>query len=175
MLFPTESAIHTTLEQLELMAEAAAQTLRLLQHQLATAKSLLSSQTPALDMPSRPSTGSENGRDFTEWLLDGAYYPKGRFVLAVFKKYVDQQYTLAELNALFAADKVYSKAVRGNKIVFKPVEEVSEKLATRFHANLVRTKDGKSIRVTNQIGMNNFPELLQYLANLFHFPIQPKS
>ena len=175
MLPPTESALRTTLEQLELMAEAAAQTLRLLQHQLATAKSLLSFQDPAPDMLSQPSNAPASGRDFSEWLLDGAYYPKGRFLLAVFKKYVEHQYTLAELNALFAADKVYSKAVRGNKIVFKLAAEVSETATTRFHADLVRTKDGKTIRVTNQIGMNNFPELQQYLATLFQFPIQAKS
>ncbi|GAA3969740.1 hypothetical protein GCM10022407_14550 [Hymenobacter antarcticus] len=157
------------------MAEAAAQTLRLFQHQLATAKSLLPSQTSAQDMPTQPSNAPASGRDFREWLLDGAYYPKGRFPLVVFKKYVEQQYTLAELTALFAADKVYSKAVRGNKIVFKPAAEVTGKADASFHGDLVRTKDGKFIRVTNQIGMNNFPELLQYLADLFHFPIQTKS
>lgn len=170
-----EATLYTTLEQLELMTEAAAQTLRLLQHQLAAAKQLLADAPASIVGPVPRTIAPAPARDFTEWLLNGVPYPKGKFVLAVFKEYAAPRYTLAELQELFAADKVYSKKTRGNKVVFKRAADVSGNEAARFHPDPVRTRDGELIRVTNQIGMNNFPELLPYLAELFGFPIQTKE
>lgn len=168
--------LQTNVEQLKLMLEAASQTAQLLQHQLATAKSMLASTPLSLDTPLESSQAQVNKRDYSEWLLpDGKFYPKGAFLLEFFRLKVERQYTLDELNGLFETNKLYSKEVRGNKIVFKLASDISTNEKSRFHSEPILTKDKRKILITNQIGTNNFPELIQYLARHFAFPIKGRN
>lgn len=175
------ASLEATIEQLKLMIEAASQTAQLLQHQLTTAKSIMASASNAHVSPI-PAMSSETlntqplKRDYSEWLLpDGNYYPKGLFVFKIFKLLIEKQFTLDQLTDLFEADKIYSREVRGNKVVFKLASEVSKNEDSRFHSEHILTKDKKKILVTNQIGTNNFPDLIQYLAEHFDFPIKGKN
>lgn len=172
------ASLEATIEQLKLMIEAASHTAQLLQQQLNTAKSLMASASNAHvshipAMPTEDLNTQTMKRDYSEWRLpNGDFYPKGVFVLELFRLLVKEQYTLDQLTELFETDKVYPREVRGNKVVFKLESEVSKNEESRFHTESILTKDKKKILVTNQIGTNNFPDLIQYLAKHFGFPIK---
>jgi hypothetical protein len=114
-------------------------------------------------------------RDFSKWLFRSTWHNKRNFPLAVFQHYVAGQLTLPILEKMFSVENVYPTPILGNKKVFKLAHAVADNEISRFHSDVVTTKDGKDILVTNQLGMNNFPQLIVYLAKCFGFTIKGKG
>ena len=159
------------MEQLKLMLASATATLQLLEKQLASANATvdaLSAEAPPTSTDAEPE--KKKTRDTSRWQLDGAYYPKGRFLLEVFHKLVDKKMTLKDVEKHFDADVVFAgQAVVGNRILFQLAQEVKD--PKRFHMDQkIMTKDGQELVVSNQFGLNNFPKLLRYLES--HFGIE---
>ena len=169
-------AVEIALAQLELLADNAAQTLRALQAQLAVLRqglTLLPITADAAEKKAPPLPS--HAKDRSKWYLQGAWYNKRNFPLAVFQHYVEKQLTLDALDKMFSIENVYPQPILGNKKVFKLASDVSGNEIKRFHAEPIVTKDGVLILVTDQLGMNNFPQLIKYLAKIFNFPVKGKA
>ena len=165
-----------TVEQLKLMLASATATLELLQKQLESANAVVDSlsvapsKIVAADSPEQKTT-----RDTSRWELDGEDYPKGRFLLAVFKSRVAGKMDMKEVESFFDADKVFAgQAVVGNRTLYQLAHEVKDE--TRFHKDEeITTRDGKVLVVSNQFGIKNFPALLRYLSRHLGIPLKMKG
>lgn len=165
---PTEAV-----EGLKLMLASAAATLELLQKQLASANAMvdsLSDKVPTVLPAELPEVKSP--RDTSRWKLDGDYYPKGRFLLAVFHKYVKGKMTLKEVEKCFDADLVFGgQPVEGNRILYQLARDVKD--PKRFHMEeKIKTADRKELVVSNQFGIKNFPAVLRFLNSRFGIPLK---
>lgn len=162
-----------SLEQLKLMLASATITLELLQKQLASANAMVDSLSgmPSdevlADVPQK-----KEPRDTSRWKLDDDYYPKGRFLLAVFQKYVAGKMSLNEVKQSFDPDVVFAgQTVEGNRILYQLSQDVKD--AKRFHMDeRIKTMDGKELVVSNQFGIKNFPAVLRYLASHLGIPLK---
>ena len=170
-------SLEVSVAKLEVLATNATQNLQAMQAELDMLKQGLAEQATT----TLAAAGVENEaapsspKDRSKWLLDGSWYNKSNFPLAVFRRYVDRQLTLAELEELFRVDNVYPEPILGNKKVFKRAADVAVNEERRYGADAVMTEDGQAILVTNQLGMNNFPQLVAYLAKCFGFPLKGKE
>ena len=160
-------------EQLKLMLASAAATLELLQKQLASANTMVDSLSDETSnaLPAELVT-EKPPRDTSRWKLDGDYYPKGRFLLAVFHKYVEGKMTLKEVEKCFDADAVFGgRPVEGNRILYQSARDVKD--TKRFHmGERIKTRDGKELVVSNQFGIKNFPAVLRFLSSHFGIPLK---
>lgn len=162
-----------SLEPLKLMLDSATATLELLEKQLASAKATVEALSAGA-LPAMASGAPElkTTRDTSRWQLEGAYYPKGRFLLEVFNRLVHKKMSLKDVEKRFDADTVFAgQAVEGNRILFQLAQDVKD--PKRFHMDqIITTKDGKELVVSNQFGVNNFPKLLRYLNSEFNIPLK---
>lgn len=165
------------LAQLELLADNAVQSLGALQAQIAVLRQALNVAPSIPTVPNKEikSPPPSSAKDRSKWYLQGAWYNKRNFPLAVFQHYVEKQVTLEALDEMFSMENVYPEPILGNRKVFKLASAVSGNETKRFHTERIATKDGALILVTDQLGMNNFPQLIQYLARTFNFPIKGKA
>ena len=160
-------------EQLNLMLASAAATSELLQKQLANAQAILKSLSAEPSVAAAlPVLEKKAPRDTSRWKLDGRYYPKGRFLLMVFKKYVAEKMALREVQEQFGSDVVFSgHTVGGNRILYQLAQDVKDQ--KRFHMNeKITTKDGQELVVSNQFGIENFPIVLCYLSRHLKIPLK---
>ena len=162
-----------TLEQLKLMLASASVTLELLQKQLTSANAMVDSLSgkPSNEVSAEVLKEKE-ARDTSRWKLDGDYYPKGRFLLVVFQKYVEGKMSLKEVKQHFNPDVAFAgQTVAGNRILYQLAQDVKD--AKRFHMDeKIKTTDGKEVVVSNQFGIKNFPAVLRYLASHFGIPLK---
>lgn len=162
-----------SLEQLKLMLASATITLELLQKQLASAHAMVDalSGMSSNGVPVEVLQKKES-RDTSRWKLDDNYYPKGRFLLAVFQKCVAGKMSLKEVKQSFDPDVVFAgQTVAGNRILYQLSQDVKD--AKRFHMDeKIKTTDGKELVVSNQFGIQNFPAILRYLTSHFGIPLK---
>lgn len=164
-------------EQLKLMLASATATLELLQKQLASAATTLHtlsaepSDLISAETPQKKPT-KKVSRDTSRWKLDKRFYSKGRFLLEVFKKYVDKQMSLVEVENQFNSDVVFAgQTIKGNRVLYQLASDVKD--PKRFHTDqVISTKDGKKLVVSTQFGTNNFPTVLRYLNRHFRIPLE---
>lgn len=169
-------SLQVAVAKLQLLAENAVFSLQTMQAELS-----LLTQSIAVSNPTDVTVGGDTDpkpvkqKDRSKFYFQGTWYNKRNFALAILKQYADKQMPMAELEALFQEEKVFPSPFRGNKKVFKRAQDVTGNEKSRFHPDALTTKDGKSILVTNQVGIDNFPQLLVYLAKTFGFPIKGKD
>ncbi|MGI4886178.1 MAG: hypothetical protein ACRYFR_14575 [Janthinobacterium lividum] len=176
MEYLNKSLFEVAVAKMEVLASNASQNLQAMQNELAILKqgmADLSSNTIASHTETETSQASQ--KDRSKWFFDGIWYNKRNFPLAVFKHYVDRKIKLAALEEMFRVENVYPEPIRGNKKVFILTKDIAENGASRYHNDVLVTKDGSSIVVTTQIGIDNFPQLVVYLAKCFGFPLKGKG
>lgn len=168
-----DKSIQASFEQLKLMLASATATMQLLQQQLASATVLAEGLRTGSPLSADTELSKEKrARDTSRWKLDGRFYSKGRFLLEIFKKYVDKKMSLEEVNSLFNPKKVFEgSSVPGNRTLYQAVRDVKD--PTRFHTDQeISTKDGEKLVVSNQFGIDNFPFVLRYVARQFNIPLE---
>ena len=170
-------SLEVAVAKMEVLAMNATQNLQAMQEELAMLKQGLAEQsTTTLAVTGvENEAGPSSPKDRSKWFLDGSWYNKSNFPLAVFRRYVDRQLTLATLEQLFSVENVYPEPILGNKKVFKRAEDVAVNEERRYCTDTLITENGQAIVVTNQLGMNNFPQLVAYLAKCFGFPLKGKD
>ena len=169
-------SLDVAIAKLQLLAENATFSLLAIQAELNLLAQDLTEPTPTeAVVKGDTDVKSVKQKDRSKFYFRGAWYNKRNFALAILKQYVDKQMPMAELEALFQEEKVFTDPFRGNKKVIERAQDVTGNKTSRFHSDALTTKDGKSILVTNQVGIDNFPQLLVYLSKTFGFPIKGKD
>lgn len=172
-----KQASPSDIKQLALILDSATATLASLSKQLSLASSLV--QSLATPTPGTPANSietkravSKTPRDTSRWKLNGRFYPKGRFLLEIFRKYVNGKMNLKEVENQFNSDAVFAgQVIPGNRVLYNLADDVKD--PKRFHTGQpIVTKDGKKLVVSNQFGTNNFPALLKYLTRQFGIPLK---
>ena len=104
------------------------------------------------------------GRDFARYILDGEYYGKGRYVLAILRKYIGpRKVTLADLQ------KTFPKEIQGYYEMVVDADTLPKEGRRNYFmrtGDIIHLQDGTNVAVTRQWGKGNIERFLKLAKDL---------
>lgn len=117
---------------------------------------------------STPKRTADNfNRDFNRIKFEGTEYPKGRFVLAVIKKYVaEKNPTAAQLRAAFPDTLLPNYGIVRDVAVANKATVHGKKRYSLKSDQIIKCKDGRVIAVANQFSSENIKPFIAHVKTL---------